>query len=70
MGFWTAIAVIAIVAIVTESVIRIIKIGTRHSENIERIKHGYPTKDGAEPQFTGFPEASEHRPVEYSERLQ
>jgi len=49
MGFWTAIAVIAIVALATEALIRIVKIGTRYSENIERIKHGYPTLDGILP---------------------
>ena len=49
MTFWTAIALIAIVAIGTEFVLRIVKMGTRYSENIERIKHGYPTTDGTVP---------------------
>jgi len=46
MGFWTAIFLIATIAIVTEFVLRIVKMGTRHHENIERIRHGYPTTDG------------------------
>ena len=50
MGFWTAITIIVIVAIGTEFVIRVVKIGTRYSENVERIKRGYPTLDGAQPQ--------------------
>jgi hypothetical protein len=49
MGFWTAIAIIAVVGIVTEFVVRLVKIGTKYSENIERIKHGYPTLDGTRP---------------------
>ena len=52
MGFWEAIVVIAIVAITTEFVIRIVKIATRYSENVKRIKHGYPTIEGTRP-FTG-----------------
>jgi len=50
MGFWTAIAVICVAAIVTEFIVRVVKIGTKYSENIERIKHGYPTLDGAKSQ--------------------
>ena len=49
MGFWTAITIIVIVAIGTEFVLRIIKMSLRHSENVERIKHGYPTLDGTRP---------------------
>ena len=49
MGFWTAITVISVVAIATEFVLRVVKLGTRFSENVERIKHGYPTIDGAVP---------------------
>ena len=49
MEFWTAIAIIVVVAIVTEFVVRIVKIGTKYSENIERIKHGYPTLNGDVP---------------------
>ena len=65
MGFWTAITVIAIVAIGTEFVIRVVKLGTRYSENIERIKHGYPTLDGTEPL-----RSEKTDPEEYMERLQ
>ena len=46
MGFWTAFAVVALVAIVTEFIVRVVKLGTKYSENIERIKHGYPTING------------------------
>ena len=49
MEIWTAIAVISIVAIVTECIIRIVKLGIKYSENIERMKHGYPTLDGTMP---------------------
>ena len=30
-------------------VIKIVRIGTRYSENIERIKRGYPTLEGDKP---------------------
>ena len=49
MDFWTVVLVIAILAIVSEFVVRIVKIGTRYSENVERIKHGYPTLNGDVP---------------------
>ena len=49
MGFWTAIVIICAIAIGTEFILRVVKIGTRYSENIERIKHGYPTLDGSLP---------------------
>ena len=49
MDFWTAIVIIVVVAIGTEFIIRIVKMGTRYSENIERIKHGYPTLEGTVP---------------------
>ena len=49
MGFWTAIVIIAVLAIGTEFVLRIVKMGTRHYENIERIKRGYPALDGSRP---------------------
>jgi len=49
MGFWTAIVIISAIAIGTEFVLRIVKMGTRYSENVERIKRGYPTLDGAMP---------------------
>ena len=59
MGFWTAIAVIAIVAIGTEFIVRIVKICTRHEENIERIKRGYPTIEGELPVDSEKAEAGE-----------
>ena len=68
MGFWTAIAIIAIVAIVTEFVLRIVKMGTRHYENIQRIRHGYPTLDGARSKRSEEAWQGEH--VEHMERLQ
>ena len=49
MGFWTAIMIIVVVAICTEFIIRVVKMGIKHSENIERMRHGYPTVDGAVP---------------------
>ena len=49
MDFWTVVLVIAILAIVTEFVVRIVKIATKHYENIQRIKHGYPTINGDVP---------------------
>ena len=49
MDFWTAVAIIVIVAIGTEFIVRIVKVATKYSENIERIKHGYPTVNGDVP---------------------
>ena len=49
MDFWTAVVIIVVVAIGTEFVIRVVKMGTRYAENIERIKHGYPTLEGTLP---------------------
>ena len=49
MDFWTVVLVIGVLAIVSEFVVRIVKIGTKYSENIERIKHGYPTLNGDVP---------------------
>ena len=40
-----AMAVLGIVAIIAVSVITIVKIALKHEENIERIKHGYPTTE-------------------------
>jgi len=66
MGFWTAIFLIATIAIATEFVLRIVKMGTRHYENIERIRRGYPTLDGS------MPMGNEETMAEYNpgERLQ
>ena len=47
MNFWLAIVIIAGSGILSEMIIRLVKIGTKYSENIERIRHGYPTIDGA-----------------------
>ena len=59
MGVWTAIAVISVVAITTEFIIRVVKLGTKYSENIERMKHGYPTLDGTVPINSKEPEIKE-----------
>ena len=37
MSFWTAITVIVVVAIFTEFILRVVKMGTRYSENKRRI---------------------------------
>ena len=49
MDFWTVALVIGVLIIVSEFVVRVVKIGTKYSENIERIKHGYPTLNGDVP---------------------
>ena len=49
MGPWTAFMVVAILLIVTLFVLQIVKIATRHHENIERIRRGYPTICGDVP---------------------
>ena len=49
MDVWIAITIIAVVVIGTEFIVRIVKIATKYSENIERIKHGYPTLNGDVP---------------------
>ena len=67
MGFWTAIMIIVVVGIVTEFILRVVKMGTRYSENVKRIKHGYPTLDGTYPM--GY-EASEQAPEPREHRLQ
>jgi hypothetical protein len=61
MGFWTAIAIIAVVAIGSEFIVRIVKICTKHVENVERIKYGYPTLDGSK---SARPAAEAHTPPE------
>ena len=68
MGFWTAIAVIVIVFLGTEFVIRIIKMDTRHKENMERIKRGYPTLDGSVP--LDYEHKHESKPEPDTSRLQ
>ena len=41
-GFWIAL----IVALVLGFVLCVVKMGLKHQENTERIKHGYPLLDG------------------------
>jgi len=70
MGFWTAVVIIAAIAIGTEFVLRIVKMGTRYSENVERIKRGYPTLDGSMPMgHDGSPHAEDYAHT-HGERLQ
>jgi hypothetical protein len=47
--------IIAIIGIVFEFIKFAIKTGVRSNENILRIKHGYPTIDGALPMGYKFP---------------
>lgn len=49
MGFIEAAVIITVVAIVVYGVVEIVKYGTRYSENAERMKRGYPLKDGTKP---------------------
>ena len=63
MGLWLAIVIISVVSIGTWFVIEIIKISMRHSENIERIKRGYPTLDGARPADYVEPEPVTEEPI-------
>ena len=49
MDFWTAITVIAIVALSLQCGLRIVKMASRYYENIARIQRGYPTIDGSTP---------------------
>jgi len=41
--------IVAIVAVVVWGITEIVRIGTRYSENVERMKNGYPLKDGTKP---------------------
>ena len=45
MGIFTAATVIAIVAMAVWFVLRVIDMGLKHAERIERIKHGYPVDE-------------------------
>jgi hypothetical protein len=49
MGIWEALVIIVAIVVVAGFVLRVVKMGIRYSENVERIKHGYPTIDGAKP---------------------
>ena len=59
MGFWTAIMIISVVGIFTEFIIRIVKLGIKYSENVERMQHGYPLLDGTMPINSKEPEIKE-----------
>ena len=60
LGIWEVVLIIAVLVIVSEFVVRIVKIGTKYSENIERIKHGYPTLNGDTPIGHVEPESDTH----------
>ena len=47
LGFWEVVLVLGILGIVSEFVLRIVKMGTKYHENVKRIERGYPTLDGA-----------------------
>lgn len=47
--FWIAVMVMAIIGVTIPGVVQIVKISTRHYENVMRIKHGYPTLEGDKP---------------------
>ncbi|MCL2362733.1 MAG: hypothetical protein FWC73_13085 [Defluviitaleaceae bacterium] len=59
MNFWLAIVIILVAGIGTEFVLRIVKMWFKHCENLERIKRGYPTIDGARPRDYVEPEHEE-----------
>jgi len=63
MGFWDVVGLVLVVGIITEFVVRIVKMGTRYYENIERIKRGYPTTDGKLP----FAHSHHHAPEAHEE---
>jgi len=41
--------IVLIVAVVVWGITEIVRIGCRYSENVERMKRGYPLKDGTKP---------------------
>jgi len=41
--------IVAIVAVVVWGITEIVRISTKYSENVERMKNGYPLKDGTKP---------------------
>jgi len=41
--------ILLIIAVVMYGVVAIVKVSTRYSENIERMKNGYPLRDGTRP---------------------
>ena len=59
---------IAIVAIVFAFVFAVVRMSLRHAENIERIRHGYPTLGGGERRENDFIDARDTGDA--TERLQ
>jgi len=65
--FFGMLGSVVIVAIVMYAVYQIVKMSLRHDENVKRIKHGYPTLDGATPLNGYTPEETHHEhPPQYS----
>jgi hypothetical protein len=52
---WVFLTVVGIVGAAFWGTAEIVRIGTRYSENVHRIKHGYPTLDGDRPRDTFLP---------------
>lgn len=52
---------VVIVAIVFISVISIVKMALDHHERIERIRHGYPLKEGDRPVAKDYIDVTEPR---------
>jgi hypothetical protein len=48
-GIFILILVVAVVSIVFHSVTTWVRMSQKYYENIERIRHGYPTLDGSKP---------------------
>lgn len=59
---------IAIVAIVMWAVVQIVRHSLRYSESIERMKHGYPLKDGTWPAKKKF-DLHNEEPSEHADEL-
>jgi hypothetical protein len=47
--------VVAVVGVSWWGISEVVKIGTRYSENVERIKRGYPTLEGHTPKILSGP---------------
>jgi hypothetical protein len=52
---WAFLTIVGIVATAIWGTTEIVKVGTRYSENVQRIKHGYPTLDGDGPRAGYIP---------------
>ena len=63
MSIWLAAVIISVVAIGAWFILEAIKLGTRYSENIERIKRGYPTLDGSLPSGYVEPDEMKDEPI-------